>query len=95
MNNANVLCSLAELSTGPDAMQLLQQAVQLYQAALATEQDDADITSNLGDAQVALGEAALQVGLQEAGQAAFAAALEAYQASCTLSDSANGKLHAW
>jgi hypothetical protein len=56
--------------------------------------------SNLGDALVAQGEAALQAGQPDAGQAAFASALEAYQASCALSDSSAGDdlpglLHNW
>jgi hypothetical protein len=46
--------------------------------------------SNLADAQVALGEAALAAGQPSEGQAAFEAALQSYQASCALSDSANG-----
>jgi hypothetical protein len=56
--------------------------------------------SNLGDALVAQGEAALQAGQPNAGQAVFASALEAYQASCALSDSSAGDdlpglLHNW
>jgi hypothetical protein len=56
--------------------------------------------SNLGDALVAQGEAALQAAQPDAGQAAFAAALECYQASCALSDSSAGDdlpglLHNW
>lgn len=49
---------------------------------------------NLADAQVALGEAALQAGRAAEGQAAFEAALQGYQASCAVSDSANGERHA-
>jgi hypothetical protein len=49
---------------------------------------------------VALGEAALAAGQPGAGQAAFEAALAAYQASCNHSDSAKGDdlpglLHNW
>lgn len=47
--------------------------------------------SNLADAQVSLGEAALLLGQPAAGQSAFEAAVQAYQASCALSDSANGE----
>jgi hypothetical protein len=45
VNAANVLCSLAELSTGAEAGQLLQQAVGLYQAALQQEREDADVSA--------------------------------------------------
>jgi hypothetical protein len=56
--------------------------------------------SNLGDALVAQGEAVLTSGQADAGQAAFASALECYQASCSLSDSSAGDdlpglLHNW
>jgi hypothetical protein len=56
--------------------------------------------SNLGDALVSQGEAALQLNQPDAGQAAFASALECYQASCSLSDSSAGDdlpglLHNW
>lgn len=49
---------------------------------------------------MAQGEAALQLGEADAGQAAFGSALEAYQASCSLSDSSAGDdlpglLHNW
>jgi hypothetical protein len=47
--------------------------------------------SNLADAQVSLGEAALLLGQPAAGEAAFEGAVQAYQASCALSDSANGE----
>lgn len=51
--------------------------------------------SNLADAQVALGEAALAAGQPAEGQAAFEAALQSYQASCALSNSANGAVNDW
>lgn len=47
--------------------------------------------SNLADAQVALGEAALAAGQAAEGQAAFESALQSYQASCALNDSASGE----
>lgn len=48
--------------------------------------------SNLGDAQVALGEATIQEGQVGQGQVAFEEAIRSYQASCALSDSAHGEL---
>lgn len=41
VNAANVLCSLAELCGGQEGVALLTQAVQLYQSALAQEEDAA------------------------------------------------------
>jgi hypothetical protein len=46
VNAANLLCSLAELpgvSSPQECMQLLQQAVGLYQGALSQEAGDADV----------------------------------------------------
>jgi hypothetical protein len=39
VNAANVMCSLAELCSGAEVLALLTQAVQLYQSALAQEED--------------------------------------------------------
>jgi hypothetical protein len=41
VNAANALCSWAELVQRPERAQLLQQAVALYRAALAQEEDAA------------------------------------------------------
>lgn len=41
VNAANTLCSLAELCAGSEVLNLLTQAVQLYQSALAQEEDAA------------------------------------------------------
>eukprot|EP00878_Enallax_costatus_P032407 GHUV01035613.1.p1 GENE.GHUV01035613.1~~GHUV01035613.1.p1 ORF type:complete len:300 (+),score=126.70 GHUV01035613.1:130-1029(+) len=56
--------------------------------------------SNLGDVLVSQGEALLESGQSAAGQAAFQSAVEAYQSSCSLSDSSAGDdlpglLHNW
>ncbi|KAK9821850.1 hypothetical protein WJX74_004939 [Apatococcus lobatus] len=101
VNLGNASCAWAEvLDPGPEALRLLSQAKQAYQQAASLDPEDASIWSNLGDALVSIGEQLCEAGQVEEGQGCYKEALQAYEHSCSLSDSQQGDdlpglLHNW
>eukprot|EP00873_Tetraselmis_striata_P005025 jgi/Tetstr1/425289/TSEL_015740.t1 len=90
LNSANALTAAADLTPDPPAAEAaLRQALAAYEVARRKE-EDALTLGNMADAYVKLGEAACKAGAGGAGQEAFQAAEGAYEAACSLCDSASG-----
>ncbi|PSC72882.1 hypothetical protein C2E20_4035 [Micractinium conductrix] len=88
----NALSTWAEVCAWRDAaqaVQLLQQATESYQAALQRE-EDALTWSNLADALIQQAELCCEAGQGQAGGALFQEAMQAYHRACSLSDAADG-----
>ncbi|KAK9821851.1 hypothetical protein WJX74_004939 [Apatococcus lobatus] len=101
------LTAAAESSCRTSMASLLAEAVlalhleeRAYQQAASLDPEDASIWSNLGDALVSIGEQLCEAGQVEEGQGCYKEALQAYEHSCSLSDSQQGDdlpglLHNW
>lgn len=90
LNCGNVLCSLAEITTGgQEQFQVLEQAELAYKQALSLE-EDALTWNNLADAQVQRAESLCSLTKTEEATALFLEAMNAYGRSCQLSSSELG-----
>jgi len=90
VNIGNALVAASELVADvTERHSLLVESLSAFEVALKAS-EEAETHSSMADALLKLGEACLRLGRPEEGERHFRRSLEAYQAACGLSDSANG-----